>query len=223
MAFQQLISPNTGVKCVPGWCLTYVQNAFGVGWAGYTATDGWGRALFKHADDKFPNVAVPVWFAMKGEPAGHVAIRMADGSYYSTSHPTNTTAYHHPNLQDLLNYYGGRLTLRGWSEDLNSVRLIINNEERIMTPEEVDLLWQVAFNQQADADTVKTFAGQPVKAVLQHALKFNLPQRTEYSEFRNVAAALAKSDEQVNKLRRQLADNPTDLELIDAPVYKKIK
>lgn len=129
MSFIQIINPNVGIPCIPGWCLQYVQNAYGTPWAGATATDGWNRAQFKHADGNFPNdVAVPVWFAMSGEPAGHVVIRMADGSYYSTSHPTNRTAYHHPNLNHLLSYYGGRLSLRGWSEDLNGTRVIKEGE-----------------------------------------------------------------------------------------------
>jgi hypothetical protein len=124
-SWRQAVAVTPDISCEPGWCLNYTQRAFNVGWAGSTATDAWNKAQFKHTGTDFPSeVAVPVWFAMAGEPAGHVVVRMGDGTIYSTSHPTNKTPYHHPSLKHLMDYYGGRLTLRGWSEDIGGTRVI---------------------------------------------------------------------------------------------------
>lgn len=133
MAYEQTTRVTPNIACKPGWCLQYVQGVFNAPWSGATATQGWNLTKHKHKNDKFPNdVAVPVWFSMKGEPAGHVAVRMKDGSYYSTSHPTSNKPTHHPNLQHLLDYYGGRLKLRGWSEDMNGYKVIKEKESKEM-------------------------------------------------------------------------------------------
>lgn len=125
MSYVQVITPSVNIPCTPGYCLAYVQSAYGAPWAGSTATDAWNRAQKKHVDSNFPNgVAVPVYFAMSGVDAGHIVIRMGDGSIYSTSSATSTTPTHHANLAALLSYYGGMLTLRGWSEDLNGTVVI---------------------------------------------------------------------------------------------------
>lgn len=124
MAYKQVKTPTPNIPCKPGWCLAYVQTAFHAKWAGATATDGWVRARYKHSDSNFPKADVPVWFAMKGVPAGHVVIRIADGSIYSTSSPTSNKPVHHKDMAALLKYYGGKLTLRGWSEDLNGERVV---------------------------------------------------------------------------------------------------
>jgi hypothetical protein len=71
-------------------------------------------------------VAHPVWYGLDKEPAGHVVIRMPDGSVYSTSDLTNTP-HHHPDLADLERYYayyGMNLTYRGWTEDVQGIPVI---------------------------------------------------------------------------------------------------
>lgn len=209
MSWQQVKTPNIGVPCRPGWCLQYVQNAFDALWAGLTATDGWNQAQFKHADDKFPDgVAVPVWFAMKGEPAGHVAVRMADGSYYSTSHPTNKTAYHHPNLQHLLTYYGGRLTLRGWSEDLNGMRVIAKGENMAVSDAELaDLRKWKEIGQDA----------QQWKAALEASALWPLLQG-DHKKVGDVAKDLVAWKEKGLKLEQE---QMAQYELVPYEVYRK--
>lgn len=168
MSWRQLVAPNPSIPVKPGWCLAFVQQAFRAPWAGSTATDGWNKAQAKHADQNFPNgVAVPVWFAMAGEPAGHVALRMADSSYYSTSHPTNTTPYHHPSLAHLMTYYGGRLTVRGWSEDLNGYRVIEQvKEEDVTTKEDLEKLWAGFLDRPVMDSEYKEFVGRPLELIL---------------------------------------------------------
>ena len=132
MAYRQLVAPNPNVPCQPGWCLKYVADAYGGGYPVVypSATAAWNGAQFKHQDQSFPaGVAVPVWFSIRNVPEGHVAIRMPDGSVYSTTSGTSNRAVHHPNMQDLLNAYApyNPLTYLGWTEDLAGKRLVIND------------------------------------------------------------------------------------------------
>lgn len=127
--FTQKITPNPNISCKPGWCLEYVRRTFGQpAVAGYgTATAAWEKSPTKHRDRNFPaGVAVPVWYGLANEPAGHVVLRMSDGSVYSTSDLGNIP-HHHPDLADLERYYaryGMPLTYRGWTEDIQGSAVI---------------------------------------------------------------------------------------------------
>lgn len=140
----QLIAPNTGIACKPGWCLQYVQDAFGVvggpgyRWAG-SATQAWNQSPTQHPDWNFPSgVAHPVWFELANEPAGHVAIRMPDGTVFSTSDLGNT-AHHHSSMADLMGYYayyGMPLTYLGWTEDVENVQVLsLISPDSVPTPQ----------------------------------------------------------------------------------------
>lgn len=117
----QIITPNPRIPCRPGWCLQYVREAFGLPARYPTATAAWEASTSKHRDRNFPaGVAVPVWYGLHREPAGHVVLLMPDGSVYSTS-DNSTTPHHHPDLADLEAFYAGwgwPLTYRGWTEDV---------------------------------------------------------------------------------------------------------
>ena len=130
MAWKQTITPNPNIECRPGWCLEYVRKTFGQPVRYGEAIQAWNASPAKHRDTAFPpGVAVPLWFTVRGVPAGHVALRMADGSVYSTS-DNSTVPHHHPNLADLLAYYarGGvdarTLTYLGWTEDIAGVPVV---------------------------------------------------------------------------------------------------
>ena len=89
--FTQLITPNPHIRCTPGWCLQYVREAFGLPARYPTATAAWQASTSQHRDRKFPaGVAVPVHYGLAREPAGHIVIRMPDGSVFSTSDNSNT-------------------------------------------------------------------------------------------------------------------------------------
>lgn len=131
MGWVQRITPNPNIACRPGWCWEYVSNTFGINNIPHTnyptATAAWNASTTKHRDYNFPaNVWVPIWFSLKYEPAGHVALRAPDGSIYSTSHPTNKTPYKHPSLEHLIQYYANAnpLTFLGWTEDAGGIRVI---------------------------------------------------------------------------------------------------
>ncbi|MBT2566590.1 hypothetical protein J7I84_08800 [Arthrobacter sp. ISL-85] len=144
MVFQQLVEPDPDIPCKPGWCLQYVRQTFGAPAVEPTATAGWNNAKYRHQDWDFPaECAVPVWFKLATEPAGHVALRMADGSVYSTS-DDSAVPHHHPSLQDLIAYYWRNpLTYLGWSEDISGIRVVqessIQTQSESITPLEDDM------------------------------------------------------------------------------------
>lgn len=121
----QLITPNPNITCIPGLCLVYVRETFGIGPKYPSAIAGWNASAYKHSDQQFPaNASVPIWFSLSDNEFGHVALHQPDGSVWSSSSPTSTTPVHHPSLSDLLSYYGGRLSYLGWTEDIEGVRVV---------------------------------------------------------------------------------------------------
>lgn len=131
MSYVQLINPNPWIWCRPGWCLEYVRSAFGTPAIYPSATAAWENSPRQHPDGEFPeNCAVPVHYALDNEPAGHIVIRMADGSVYSTSDLSNTP-HHHQSLENLeayYAYYGMPLRYRGWTEDVQGIPVVGNTE-----------------------------------------------------------------------------------------------
>lgn len=124
---KQTITPNPNIPCQPGWCLAYVNEAFGVPKRYGSATDAWNASATKHRDRRFPSgVWVPVWYGLDTTPLGHVVLLAPDGTVYSTSDLSNTP-YHHPSLAHLewfYAYYGMNLTYRGWTEDVEDTRVL---------------------------------------------------------------------------------------------------
>lgn len=127
MTWAQIITPDPGVPCTPGYCLQYVREAAGLPARYPTATAAWDASTSQHPDREFPaGLWTPVWYGLEREPAGHVVWLAPDGSVYSTS-DYSTTAHHHPDLTDLEDFYAGwgwPLTYRGWTEDVAGTAVI---------------------------------------------------------------------------------------------------
>lgn len=158
--FTQAITPNPDIWCRPGWCLEYVRTAFGLPAVHPSATANWEASATKHRDRAFPaGVTVPVWYGVAGVPEGHVVLRMADGSVYSTTNANSNTPRHHPNLADLERIYAGAglpLTYRGWTEDVAGTRVITQKEDDM----KIDDITPAAAGKIADAVFFKGFARQ---------------------------------------------------------------
>lgn len=145
----QLKTPNPAIPCKPGWCLQYVRETFDIKQGVYpTATSGWENAEHKHKDQDFPDAWVPLWFAMEGVPAGHVVLRSPGGKIWSTTNAGQYTPRQHPSLDDLMGVYeraGLSLTYRGWTEDIEAVRIW----EEDMDPElkrKIEAIYDAIFN-----------------------------------------------------------------------------
>lgn len=121
----QIITPNPSIDCSPGWCLMYVRETFGIPAKHPTASSGWDSSQYKHQDLHFPEgMWVPIWFSLANNPSGHVALRAPDGSVWSASHPIRTSPIRHSSIEDIITYYGNRLTYLGWTEDVEDVAVL---------------------------------------------------------------------------------------------------
>ena len=111
-----------------GYCLAYVQTAFGSGWAGADAWQGWAMTKKKHKDRNFPkNVYFPIWFDgwWDGYRYGHVAIAHYDGSSLKIwSSPITNKPYADiwTSIEQVEQNYG--MTFVGWSEDIGGTTVI---------------------------------------------------------------------------------------------------
>ncbi|MBT2537186.1 hypothetical protein [Arthrobacter sp. ISL-69] len=163
---RQLITPNPDIPCKPGWCLAYVNEAFGVPKRFGSATDAWFGSTTQHRNRNFPaGVWTPVWYGLDTTPLGHVVLLAPDGSVYSTSDLTNTP-HHHPHLADLeayYAYYGMTLTYRGWTEDVEGTPVIGGDGLAYMgetitpTSEEDDMAYTPAELKQLVAEGVQDY------------------------------------------------------------------
>lgn len=189
MTYVQVLTPNTGVRCWPGECLRFVSDAFQItasdpntknqvsliAHTNYgTATAAW-NASKQHKDQNFPaGCYVPIWFSLRDESAGHVAIMCPNGSVYSSSHPTSTTPMHHPSLSALIAYYANAnpLTYLGWSEDIGGTTVIKEDTMPITKEQEITLsLMATGSNPGNDYDY--RFTGKPNdQATLDAMLQF---------------------------------------------------
>lgn len=124
---QQLIQPNTNITYVGGLCLKAVQDAYGTDHPYPTAIAQWNDGQPQHTDLPPAGVAVPIFFSMSGEPAGHVAINLTDGRVASSSEPgTHTGLYIHKDIADLVKYYSTvyKLNYLGWKEVVGTKKVI---------------------------------------------------------------------------------------------------
>lgn len=129
--FKQLRDANTATGYVGGWCLKFVQDAFGTDHPYASAIDAWNANYGggNHAGEVPPlGITVPVYFSLGNVPAGHVAIRLDDGWVASsTQSGSHSTPYFHKSLDDLIAVYGqynGGCTYLGWSEYVGTVRVV---------------------------------------------------------------------------------------------------
>lgn len=222
MTWIQLRQPNVNKPCTPGWCLVYVQDVFGIPAKQPSALADWQANTFNHADQNFPEgVAVPVWFSGKSgqlQQYGHVAVRMADGSVWSASHPTLRTPMHFASIDALNAYYSNQLIYLGWTEDVEDVRVIelTKGEEdmsvnMIQNTDEAELLYKAIIHNDVPPDSwLKSAVGQPWTVVAGKLYQGDLwKQQNEavvlYPGMVNAKAALI---EEVGNLDKQLAGMP---------------
>ena len=113
-----------------GWCLAYVQTAFGAGWSGATAWSSWeSHTGGKHADRNIPSgVYVPIWFDgwWNGHRYGHAAI-YKDGKIWSSPLSNKPYADVFNGIAAVERAYGMKYV--GWSEFVGPTRVIeyVNN------------------------------------------------------------------------------------------------
>jgi hypothetical protein len=129
-------TPYTG-----GWCLKYVADAFGQPYSVTypTAISAFHNAQRKHLERPPLGIEVPVFFYMREESAGHVAIQLTDGKVASSSEDGyHSHPYLHNSIDDLIAYYSSvyDIDYAGFTEDLQE-KEIIRWEQEPTPPEPV--------------------------------------------------------------------------------------
>lgn len=121
-------NPNVGGKDYwAGWCDAAVRLAFvdskgnGIPPRYGSATATWNNAKRKHKNRKFPNADVPIFYSLASEPAGHVAVRLANGKVVTTG--LNDTHLTFDTIQDFERRWAS-LKYLGWTEDLKGYNII---------------------------------------------------------------------------------------------------
>ena len=169
MSYRQVKTPNLdpviyqGGKILYnwlGWCLAYVQTAFGAGWSGSTAWDGWvNRTSGKHADWNIPKgVYVPIWFDgyWNGQRLGHVAI-YKDGKIWSSPYTNKPYADVIGSIAEVERIYGMKYV--GWSEFVGPTRVIefVNNN---ITLAQLNALFAEILERQPDQPAINYYVGK---------------------------------------------------------------
>jgi LysM repeat protein len=91
----------------------------------YAAAIGeWKANTYNHAGIPPKGIWAPGFATIRGVPAGHTFIFAPDNSVYSTSSPHTLYAIHHPSFEAMNKYYGWKLNLLGWSEDIGGIRVV---------------------------------------------------------------------------------------------------
>jgi hypothetical protein len=122
----QLRDADMNVGYTGGWCLKYVQDAFGTDHPFPTALSAWNGGQGNHTDIPPMGITVPIYLNLAKEPAGHVAIRLDDGLVASSTqagyHPK---PFFHPNIDNLMQAYAWyNPSYLGWSEYVGSVKVV---------------------------------------------------------------------------------------------------
>ena len=206
MSYRQLITPNPDIWCRPGWCLEYVNNAFGVKEVHGSATAAWDASTTQHRDRNFPpGQWVPVWYGLDTTPLGHVVLLAPDQSVYSTSDLTNTP-HHHPDLTDLeayYAYYGMTLTYRGWTEDVEGTPVLAPAPLTTQSTTKAGgfLMALTDEQQQLVYDRLKKYVDSPISAVPEKVME----SRVVHGGTHSFRTELVKTRQQVIALTSAVA------------------
>lgn len=196
MAYKQLKDADMKVGYVGGWCLKYVQDAYGTDHPYPTAMAAWNAEPLKHTDVPPLGITVPIYLALGNVPAGHVAIRLDDGLVASStqagSHPR---PYLHSSLNDLIATYGkynGGATYLGWGEHVGSVRVVAPAQVNA-TDDQIRRAYLEILERPADDGGLATYRNYPIDFV-----RKALFESSEYSALvaSKQSQAKAKADEE---------------------------
>lgn len=164
MTYIQTITPNPNISDIAGDCLVYVRQAYKVLASGKypTAISNWNGSSTKHQDQNFPaGCDLPIWFSLKTNADGHVAIHMSDGSVYSDSIPTGDDPYHAASIAALQQYYGSEgLTYLGWTEDVEDNKVITEAEE-MLNDDSLYIAFRAILHRDPTVQEVETFTRDP--------------------------------------------------------------
>lgn len=111
-----------------GLCLVFVRDCYGIAAKHPSAISAWRSATGRHATTSTTNIPVgmPVFFSSTGTPYGHVAMYLGNGKFrtnYSAKKAIVTATLSDP-------VFAG-MTMLGWSETLNGVKIPISGASSV--------------------------------------------------------------------------------------------
>ena len=132
-----------------GWCLVFVRSCFGVSALYSSATQAWQQAKYRHPTTDAASIprGVPVFWTGGSHGFGHIALSRGDGTCW-------TTDFVRAGQVDVARIDaigpGWGLTLVGWTEDVNGVKVYEQPVEPAVkepAPQEM----RVTYGDRADA------------------------------------------------------------------------
>jgi len=193
----QLIQPNYAINIKAGLCLKYSRSVFGIDAVYDPAWQAWQKVQYRHEDKNFPDASVPVWFDWWGKlpgdtvkkQYGHVAVRDKSGIIWSSPLSGIGRAWFN-SIEDLVKAFGNGMKYVGWSEDINNVRVV--QEEEITMPDEAAVYNQFkAFGSgNPSQEQVTYYTHQPWNVINEDLLVWNRDERVRLQkELANLAPA----------------------------------
>lgn len=139
-----------------GWCLAYVQTAFGAGWSGANAWASWtSHTHGRHGDRNIPRgVYVPIWFDgyWQGNRYGHVAI-YKDGRIWTSPISNKPYADVFTSIEAVERAYGMKYV--GWSEFVGPTRVI--QWVSAVSDDQIRQVYREVLEREADAGGIATY------------------------------------------------------------------
>ena len=206
---------NWQVPYTGGWCLKYVQDAFGTDHPYPSAMDAWNA---NYGGGNHPGELPPegktaaLYFSLGSVPAGHVAIGLDDGKVASSTQAGNhPVGYIHPNMQDLMNLYGqynGGCTYLGWSEYVGTVQVLQWITDIVYaTADQIQQAYREILERDADSDGIAHYENYTIDFVRQ-----DLYNSQEYANLQAIKNAPKPVDPPV-----EVPEEPTTPEVPTEP------
>lgn len=139
MTWKQKVTPNVNVPGYSGGCLAYVDDGVNPPERQPTAQVSWQYAVdtkVAHPGQEPPlNVWVPVYYTIENGPwkgYGHVAWFYSDGKttrIYDSEFGCKNRTGPYSGGQELFNYMGWQMCYLGWSEMVDGLRIVENEEK----------------------------------------------------------------------------------------------
>jgi len=211
---EQLIPPNYNQSVEAGLCHQYSRSVFGVDRYYDPSWQNWLNLKYKHEDRKFPDASVPVWFdwwgKLKGDLVkkqyGHTAVRDKSGKVYSS--PLSGTGHAVFNsVDDLVKAFGNGMKYVGWSEDINNVRVVQENDMKI-TREQVMWHYRLIGGVIPSEEEVKSYTGKDYVTVTEEIKTYFAESGRGYDEYkRKTQKTISSLEAQVGAIQKPV---PTD-------------
>lgn len=221
MSWNQNRDANWRVPYTGGWCLKYVQDAFGTDHPYPSAIDAWNANYGNgnHPGELPPGgKTVPVFFSLGNVPAGHVAIMLDDSEVASSTQSGNhPQGYIHSNLQDLINIYGkynGGCSYLGWSEYVGTVHVLEWHPDIVYaTPDQIIQAYREILEREPESEGIAHYQNYTIDFVRQDLLASQ-----EYKDLVAKKAAEEESPQQTTPV--ETPEPPVDqpVEIPNSPV-----